>query len=295
MTYFSPTDLIINPDGSAYHLHIKPEQIPDHIILVGDPDRVPIVSQFFDKIDLKIQKREFQSHFGKLNGMDIGVISSGIGADNVEIVMTELDALVNIDFQTRLEKKIKRSLNLIRIGTSGSIQTEIPVDSIVVSKSAIGFDNLGQFYAFNSEQQMNQDALKQWASDISYPQALYGAHGSNELFAKFMSSIPNAFEGLTVTAPGFYAPQGRSIRMNSRLPHLLDDLSKTPFQGKKITNIEMETAAYYSFAASMGHQMISLNAILANRLTHEFSKDPEKQMMNLISFTINSFSSHNQS
>lgn len=285
MTNFSPTDLIINPDGSSYHLAIRPDQVTDQIILVGDPERVPKVSQYFDRIDTKIHKREFVSHFGVLNGKRIGVISSGIGADNVEIVLNELDALVNIDFETRLEKATKKSLEFIRIGTSGSIQANIPVDSFLVSEAAIGFDNLAQFYGFTGENMLEADALNQWGNLIHYPLPLYGARASSKLLNKF-TVIP--LRGYTLTAPGFYAPQGRTVRMKSLLPNFLQDVSAQPFHGNQITNIEMETAAYYAFASSMGHDMISLNAILANRITHEFSNNPEGQIQALIELALDS-------
>jgi uridine phosphorylase len=280
MTYFSPTDLIINPDGSSYHLNLRPDQIPDTLILVGDPERVPKVSQFFDEVTAIVHKREFVTHLGSLKGKRIGVLSSGIGADNVEIVMNELDALVNIDFQTRLEKEVKTSLNLIRIGTSGSIQAHIPVDSILISKAAIGFDNLAQFYGFESAQSISDDSLQQWTQAIDYPLPLYAAKASARLLGKFKSL--NAFEGITLTAPGFYAPQGRTIRMHSIRPDFLQKVAGATLEGQEITNIEMETAAYYAFAGAMGHEMISLNALLANRITNEFSKDPEGQIMSLI-------------
>lgn len=280
MTYFSPTDLIINPDGSSYHLNLRPDQIPETLILVGDPERVPKVSQFFDEVTEIVNKREFVTHFGILKGKRIAVLSSGIGADNVEIVMNELDALVNIDFQTRLEKEVKRSLNLIRIGTSGSIQAHISVDSILISKAAIGFDNLAQFYGFESAQSISADSLEQWTQAIDYPLPLYAAKASANLLEKFKSL--NAFEGITLTAPGFYAPQGRTIRMHSIRPDFLEKVACATLEGQEITNIEMETAAYYAFAGAMGHEMISLNALLANRITNEFSKDPEGQIMSLI-------------
>jgi uridine phosphorylase len=283
MTYFSPTDLIINPDGSTYHLHIRPDQLPHKIIMVGDPERVPFVSKYFDKIDHKIHKREFVSHIGQFRNQSIGVISSGIGADNVEIVMNELDALANIDFKTRYAKDQKISLELIRIGTSGSIQEDIPVDSFLVSKAAIGFDNLAQFYGFESTNMLPNDALNLWCQQINYTLPVYGAKASEKLIKQF-SSISQ--HGYTLTAPGFYAPQGRTVRMKSLLPDFLLDVSKTNFEGEIITNIEMETAAYYAFSASLGHEMISLNAILANRLTHEFSKNPEGQIKQLIELTL---------
>lgn len=283
MTYFSPTDLIINPDGSTYHLHIRPDQLPHKIIMVGDPERVPFVSKYFDKIDYKIHKREFVSHLGQFRNQSIGVISSGIGADNVEIVMNELDALANIDFKTRYAKNQKISLELIRIGTSGSIQNDIPVDSFLVSKAAIGFDNLAQFYGFESENMLDMEALNVWCQQINYRLPVYGAKASEKLIKQF-SAISQ--QGYTLTTPGFYAPQGRTVRMKSLLPDFLLDVSKTKFEGEIITNIEMETAAYYAFSASLGHEMISLNAILANRITHEFSKNPESQIKRLIELAL---------
>lgn len=283
MTYFSATDLIINPDGSTYHLHIRPEQLPHKLIMVGDPERVSSVSKYFDKVDHKIHKREFVSHLGIFKNKAIGVISSGIGADNVEIVMNELDALANIDFKTRYEKEHKTSLELIRIGTSGSIQKDIPIDSFLVSEAGIGFDNLAQFYGFQSENMLAAESLQTWCKKINYPLPIYGAKASEKLSQRF-SSLP--YHGYTLTAPGFYAPQGRSVRMKSNLPNFLTDVSNNPFEGHKITNIEMETAAYYAFCSSMGHEMISLNAILANRITHEFSKNPENQIKRLIELTL---------
>jgi uridine phosphorylase len=283
MTYFSPTDLIINPDGSTYHLNIRPDQLPHKLILVGDPERVPFVSKYFDKIDYKIHKREFVSHFGQYRNQAIGVVSSGIGADNVEIVLNELDALVNIDFETRQAKDQKISLELIRIGTSGSIQKDVPVDSFLVSKAGIGFDNLAQFYGFESPNMLSIEALNSWCQKINYKLPVYGAMASEKLVKQF-SSISQ--QGYTLTAPGFYAPQGRTVRMKSLLPNFLSDVSKTKFEGEIITNIEMETAAYYAFSASLGHEMISLNAILANRITNEFSKNPENQIKQLIELTL---------
>lgn len=280
MTYFSPTDLIINPDGSSYHLNLRPDQIPNTLILVGDPERVPKISVYFDEVTEIIHKREFVTHLGIFKGKRIGVLSSGIGADNVEIVMNELDALVNIDFKTRLEKTEKRALQLIRIGTSGSIQAHIPVDSILISTAAIGFDNLAQFYGFDSLQSISAESLQKWTQAINYPLPLYAAKASSKMIAQFESL--NAFKGVTLTAPGFYAPQGRTIRIHSIRPDFLEKVACAKLEGEEITNIEMETAAYYAFAGAMGHEMISLNAILANRITNEFSKDPEQQITSLI-------------
>lgn len=292
MTYFSPTDLIINPDGSSYHLNIRSEQLTDTIFMVGDPERVEKVSQHFDRIHTKIHKREFVSHFGELAGKPIGVLSSGIGADNVEIVMNELDALANIDFETREEKTVKRSLQLIRIGTSGSIQSDIPIDSVLISNAAMGFDNLSQFYDFTSENSLDQATLNQFCQQISYPLPIYGAKASDKLlnFLAQDSYFKQAYSGITLTAPGFYAPQGRTVRMPSLLPNYLVDCASHKIMGQRISNIEMETAAYYAFSGVLGHEMVSLNAILANRINHQFSTNPEKQISQLIERAIEVFS-----
>lgn len=292
MTYFSPTDLIINPDGSSYHLNLRPDQIPDTIFLVGDPERVPTVSQFFDEVTEIVHKREFVTHLGMLKGQRIAVLSSGIGADNVEIVMNELDALVNIDFQTRLEKNEKRSLTLIRIGTSGSIQAHIPVDSVLISAAAIGFDNLAQFYDFDSNQSIAGNVLTAWTKEIDYSLPLYAARASASLLEEFQAL--QAFQGVTLTAPGFYAPQGRTIRMKSVRPDFLQKVAAAKLQQQEVTNIEMETAAYYAFSGAMGHEMISLNAILANRITLEFSQDPASQIQSLIEKAIGIIASRNR-
>jgi uridine phosphorylase len=287
--HFSDTDLIINPDGSSYHLNIRPEQIPDTIILVGDPDRVELVSRYFDQITAKVHKREFVSHFGKLNHKDIAVISSGIGPDNVEIVMTELDALVNIDFSTRQEKTTKRRLNLIRIGTSGSIQENVPVDSYLLSNSAIGLDNLAFFYGFKSQiNDFNRKDLDIFEENLPAGMSIYAVKCSEKL-AHFFFNHPEfqqLISGMTLTTPGFYAPQGRQMRINLPYPHFLNEISSIYLSGQSCSNMEMETATYYAFAKLLGHEMISLNAILANRKTNVFSKNPEKQVDTLIQMTL---------
>jgi len=274
------SELILNPDGSVYHLNLHPQDIAHDIIFVGDQDRVEKITKHFSSIEFTKQKREFKTQTGIYKGKRITVMSTGIGPDNIDIVMNELDALVNIDFQTRLEKSVKRSLNLIRIGTSGSIQSHIPVDSILISTAAIGFDNLAQFYGFESTMSIAEDVLAAWTSAIDYPLPLYAAKASASLCAQFAPL--NAYNGVTLTAPGFYAPQGRTIRMHSIRPDFLEKVAAAKLGDEEITNIEMETAAYYAFGGAMGHEMISLNAILANRITNEFSNDPEGQIRSLI-------------
>ncbi len=282
----SSTDLIINADGTAYHLAIHPDQLSDRIYLVGDPERVPMISQYFDKITDKIHKREFISHFGEKNGQRIGVISSGIGPDNVEIVMTELDALANIDFSNRTPKAQKKSLELIRIGTSGSIQEDIRVDSFLISEIGIGLDNLGNFYDFEQlKNDFDEIEINQFTQQFPENTSFYIAKSDPNLLKEFEKH--SFIKGLTVSTPGFYAPQGREIRLLNKKKNYLEQIRNCRLGDLRPSNLEMETASYYAFGKLMGHQVISLNAILANRVTSEFSKDPEGQVKKLIEMVMN--------
>lgn len=278
----SPTDLIINPDGSIYHLSLRPEHLADTIITVGDPDRVEKVSQYFDSVEIKINKREFVTHTGTLSGKRLTVISSGIGTDNVEILMNELDALVNIDLETLEIKPNHKSLNIIRLGTSGSLQKDIPVDSFVVSEWGIGFDALGFFY----ESQSNQTTIN-LQKDLSLEFMPYCNHAGVDLFKLFIETAPeNWFTGMTVTCPGFYAPQGRVLRYSPKINGLLQKMNEYCRDGNVLTNLEMETAGYYLMGKLLGHEVLSISAILANRMTNEFSKHPEKQVDSLIKYAL---------
>ena len=261
MARIPESELILNPDGSVYHLNLKPEHIADTIIAVGDPGRVHQVSQYFDSIEFEMNKREFITHTGYLNKKRVTVISSGIGTDNVEILLTELDALVNIDLAKREPKKKLKSLNIIRIGTSGAMQEDIKLGSYVVSENAIGFDTLGFFYP--------------------YPQEFmpYIISGSEKLMEKYAFDM---VKGNTVTAPGFYAPQGRALRLPIKHPNLVDQLMYFHEDNFWITNFEMETAGYYGLSRMMGHSMLSLNAIVVNRAKGTFSKNPLKVVDGLI-------------
>jgi uridine phosphorylase len=278
MNSISETDLIINPDGSIYHLNLRPEDIANTIITVGDPDRVEVVSKYFDKIDKKVSKREFVTHTGYIGNTRLSIISSGIGTDNVEILMNELDALVNVDLPTRTVKQEHTSLNIVRIGTSGSLQESIPVDSYVVSKRGIGFDALGHFYptptsSFSEaiQAQMNLGFLS------------YTSFGSQKLYDLLFDEKNHLyFEGNTVTCPGFYAPQGRILRYTPKQENLLQKFNQFSFQGSVLTNLEMETAGYYLFGELLGHEVLSMSAIVASRMTHQFSKNPEKHTESLI-------------
>ena len=283
----SPTDLILNPDGSIYHLSLRPEHLADTIITVGDPERVAKVSQYFDSVEFKINKREFVTHTGMLNGKRLTVISSGIGTDNVEILMNELDALVNINLETLKVKKIHKSLNIIRLGTSGSLQKDIPVDSFVVSEWGVGFDALGFYY--NSEINQTTIDLKK---DLGLEFMPYCNPAGFELFKLFVETAPeNWFEGMTVTCPGFYAPQGRVLRYTPKIDGLLQKMNGFYRSGISLTNLEMETAGYYLLGKILGHKVLSISAILANRMTNEFSQQPEKQVDSLIKYALEKITS----
>lgn len=266
------------PHGGAYHIGLRPEQVPDLIIAVGDPDRVEKVSRYFDSIDFKQQHREFISHGGVYMGKNILAISTGIGTDNVEIVLTELDALVNVDFPSRLPKKEKRKLNIVRVGTSGALQSDIKTGSEVVSIFGIGLDALMNFYKMmpNLFEMEMSSAIKQAAGLRIEP---YVAQGSDMLAAKIGFDM---IKGNTITTPGFYAPQGRTVMAEAAYPNLLNDLAQFQTGDFRLTNFEMETAAYYALGNLLGHEMLSVSAILVNRPLNEFAKEPEKVVDGLI-------------
>jgi uridine phosphorylase len=274
MKPIAESELILNKDGSVYHLHLLPGDLADTVITVGDPDRVPRVSRYFDTIELKKSKREFVTHTGTIKRKRITVMSSGISTDNIDIVLNELDALVNIDLKTRLPKTQLKKLNIIRIGTSGAIQADIPVDSLLVSKAAFGLDTLMHYYKrdITKPEQQLLDTLKQvLPRDGGF--VPYIASADSGLMTKLGHDV---LQGITFTAPGFYAPQGREIRAHSAHPEFMNALRHFDLNGQRITNLEMETAGIYGLSSVLGHKAISFNIILANRSTQTFSKQPEK-------------------
>jgi uridine phosphorylase len=278
MAKYSETDLILNKDGSVYHLNLLPKHISDTIIAVGDPSRVYMVSELFDEVEFEMNKREFITHVGKYKGRRITVISTGIGTDNIEIFFTELDALVNIDLKTREPKAKKKKLKVVRIGTSGALQEDIAVGSHLVSDYAVGFDNLMNFYDLpmdDFETGLAHDIQKK----IGLPFMPYVAQGSESLRKQLAADMEI---GNTVTCPGFYAPQGRELRVPIRYPKLLEDLNYYHKGDFWLTNFEMETAAYYAMGRLLGHDVVSVNAIIANRMKNKFSKDPTKVVQSLI-------------
>lgn len=285
MKPIAESELILNKDGSVYHLHLLPDDLADTVITVGDPDRVARVSRYFDMIELKKSKREFVTHTGTINGKRITVMSSGISTDNIDIVLNELDALVNIDLKTRLPKTQLKKLNIIRIGTSGAIQADIPIDSLLVSKAAFGLDTLMHYYKrnINKPEQQLLDTLNQaLPKDGGF--VPYIASADTGLLAELGHDI---LQGITFTAPGFYAPQGREVRAHSAHPEFMNALQQFKLNGQRITNLEMETAGIYGLSAVLGHRAISFNVILANRSTQTFSKQPEKIVDNYIRQLLN--------
>jgi uridine phosphorylase len=255
-------------------LNLLPEDIADTVITVGDPDRVSEVSKYFDKIELKKGKRELISHTGYLGSRRITVLSTGIGTDNIDIVLNELDALVNIDFSSRMVKPLLKSLNIIRIGTSGAVQQDISIGSIMVSEYGVGLDSLMQYYMhqISGDEHMILDAIKSHFHHFKgiSPYITAADPGLIETIGKGLS------RGITVTAPGFYAPQGRKVRAKASFPGLIDDIRSFKSGKHRITNLEMETAGIYALSKLLGHNALSVNAILASRLGFEFSTNPEK-------------------
>jgi uridine phosphorylase len=285
LNQIAETELILNADGSVYHLNLLAQDIAETVITVGDPDRVSQISRHFDHIKLKKSKREFVTHTGVIGGKRITVLSTGIGTDNIDIVMNELDALVNIDLQTRLPKVQLQKLNIIRIGTSGAIQAGIAVDSLLVSKVAFGMDALMHYYENQlsvSEKQLLHDFKAVLPNGSNF--LTYIASADNWLLSKLATGLE---QGITITAPGFYAPQGREIRAKAAYPGLMESIQNFNSQGRRITNLEMETAGIYGMAAVLGHRAISFNVILANRATKTFSKQPDQVMDNYIKQLLN--------
>jgi uridine phosphorylase len=281
-------ELILNADGSIYHLHLQPEHIADNIITVGDPDRVERVSKYFDRIEHKVHKREFYTHTGYIGQKRLTVISTGIGTDNIDIVLNELDALANVDLNNRTVKNSLKSLNIFRIGTSGAMRADIPVDSFLVSNFGVGMDGLLNYYDRTLNQR--EQALNRLINECLKENIV--AIGVQPTVAEASSALISLFEkkewhqGITLTATGFYAPQNRMIRAKPQLSDLFTKLEDISFEGLKITNLEMETAAIFGLANILGHKAISLNAILANRRTGQFSADPDKVVDKLIQETL---------
>lgn len=282
MQSFAETELILTPDKRVYHLNLKNEDIADDVIVVGDQNRVAQISVHFDAIDFKTEHREFFTHCGTFKGKRITVISTGIGTDNIDIVLNELDAAVNINLETRTLRETRRSLNIIRLGTSGALQENIPVNTLVASSHGIGLDGLLPFYAdWNS---VNETTLSDaFIRHTSWPQSLpfpYAVTASEALIRKFTST--SFYQGITATAPGFYGPQGREIRLKTSLPELNNLLNTFRYGNLQITNFEMETSALYGLGKLLGHNCLTVCVIIANRMRKEFTSDYTKSVDHLI-------------
>lgn len=281
MQKIAESELILNGRGAIYHLNVRPEEIANTIIVVGDPERVVKVSAHFDKVEYKLQHREFITHTGFIGNQQLSVVSTGIGPDNIDITLNELDALVNIDFETRMIKKELTKLNIIRFGTSGSLQADIPVDSFVASTHGLGLDNLLNFYNYEktpADKELTEAFISQTNLDtaITYP---YVFSGSETLLQKFGTGF---HRGITVTCPGFFGPQGRVLRLGLSSPDLVDQLTNFHFNTHRITNFEMETSAIFGLGKLMGHECMSVNAIIANRVIKKFSNDSHAAVEKLI-------------
>jgi len=275
------SELIINDRGAIYHVDCRPEEIATTIITVGDPGRVKEVSKYFDTVEFKNEHREFVTHTGFIGKKRLTCISTGIGPDNIDIVLSELDALANINFETRTINEKLTSLNIIRLGTSGSLQKEIPVDSFVASTHGLGLDNLMNFYRIqNNEEEKQLIQAFNTHTQLSHGNMSPYIHMASFFLLKHFTK--NYHQGVTVTCPGFFGPQGRILRLGLAYPHLIDNLTSFNFGNHRITNFEMETSAIYGLGSALGHRCVSLSAIVANRITKEFSRDSGLAVENLI-------------
>lgn len=280
MNRIAESELIINSRGAVYHIDLRPDELATTVITVGDPDRVAEVSKRFDSIEVKQQHREFIAHTGYVGKKRITVLSTGIGPDNIDIALNELDALVNIDFETRTIKPTLTQLTIVRMGTSGALQADIPVDSCVAGTFGLGLDNLLHYYRFDSNDE-EQQILQQFIAHTQLSGNIqpYIVNASTHILKHFVDGF---HQGITVTCPGFYGPQGRVLRLGLANPHLVDRLSSFRFGAHRISNFEMETSAIYGLGKLLGHHCLSVNAIVANRVRQEFSKDGKAAVDNLI-------------
>ncbi len=282
------SELIIEADGSIYHLRLRPEEVADIVILVGDPGRVPMVSDFFDHVELKRSNREFVTHTGFFRDTRITVLSTGIGTDNIDIVLNELDALKNIDFSTRQPREQHQTLTIVRIGTSGSLQGDIPVNSFLLTRTAIGLDGLMHFYR-DTPQFADTQLAKELEKKLGWPEIwnrLYVFDADDTLAAKM--SGKEVIEGITLSAPGFYGPQGRSLRLATAVPGINERIAAfVTHDGRRITNYEMESSAVYGLSRLLGHRAVTLCAIIANRVTGEANDHYKPLMERLIVYVLN--------
>lgn len=281
MNKIEASELIINNRGAVYHLNLRPEELASTVITVGDPDRVKEVSKHFDTVEYSLQHREFITHTGYIGSKRISVVSTGIGPDNIDIVMNELDALVNIDLQTRMIKTELASLTVIRVGTSGSLQADIPVDHFVASTHGLGLDNLLNYYQHTNNDE-ERALIQQFVSHTQMEAGFSQPYICSAAASVLKHFVDGFHQGITVTCPGFYGPQGRVLRLGLTNPNLIDRLTQFYYGNHRISNFEMETSAIYGLGRLLGHQCLSLSAIVANRISKTFSKDGNAAVENLI-------------
>ena len=281
MQAIGASELIINDRGAIYHLNVRPEEIADTIITVGDPERVAAVSKYFDQIEFKLAHREFITHTGRIGNKRISVLSTGIGPDNIDIALNEIDALANINFDTRTIHEQKKSVSIIRMGTCGSLQGEVGVDQLVAGTHGLGIDNLLNFYDLenNEEEKAILAAFEMHTSILAHKVQPYIATASAGLIKHFTEGYSH---GITVTCPGFYGPQGRILRLPLKMPNLVDQMTSFSYGQHRIANFEMETSAIYGLCNLLGHQCLSINVIIANRVKKEYSKDMGKAVDHMI-------------
>jgi len=285
MQAIAESELIINSRGAIYHLNLRPEELAPTVFTVGDPDRVSAVSRHFDSIEHKTQHREFVSHTGYIGKKRVTVVSTGIGTDNIDIVLNELDALANIDLTTRMVKPQLTPLTIIRMGTSGSLQKDIPVDSFVASTHGLGIDNLLNFYRHDNTEEDNS-LLQSFTTQTQLHHRLAHPYISTSSPSLLKHFVDGYHQGITVTCPGFYGPQGRVLRLGLNQPELIDRLTGFSYGPHRVTNFEMETAGIYGLGRLLGHHCLSLSAIVANRISRTFSPDGNKAMEKLITDTL---------
>lgn len=277
----APSELVLNPNGSVYHIGLKPEHVMDTVIVVGDPARVRLITDMMDHVRFENHNREFFTRVASYKGRDFTVMSTGIGTDNIDIAINELDAAVNIDLEKRIQKDDTRRLDIIRMGTSGALQEDIPVDTVVASEFGLGFDGVMHYY--DSETTKEERSIRDaFIYDSAYPMELakpYIIKGDLDLRLRV---APDKTRGITATATGFYGPQGRSLRLSLKHPQLNDVMSAFEYQGHRITNYEMETSALFGIGRSLGHRCATICAIIANRLRKEYSKDYKKTVRSMV-------------
>lgn len=290
MSKIAESELVINEDGSIFHLKLRPEELAERVILVGDPGRVDMITNLFDSVEFKRSSREFVCSTGTYNGVRISAVSTGIGTDNIDIVMTELDALANIDFKTREVKRELKSLTILRLGTTGGLQNDVPVGSYVMAKYSLGFDGLMNWYA-DREKIVDMDMERAFLDHVNWNKYIgtpYFVRSSSKLLKLFEK---DTIQGITISSPGFYGPQGRVVRIPGSMPDMVEELRSFRYNGMKITNFEMESSAISGLAAHLGHEASTICYVIVNRYSHKANTDYKSGMGALIKLALDKLTS----